>query len=174
MWIRRDDVAPRGQWGQDPRPSIQPLGAARRCVDVAGREARVKTDSVTTWRASVSVEQDNASLRLNPGQRAELLPQGDGWRLGALLSDAFASWAMRTDEPAASSPGLDEMTGADTLARYATGRESDEYGWIWSPRGVALPRLGSLPPGTVWVTPWGWTWVDQALGLSPLPLRALG
>lgn len=167
VWIRREDVA-REISIKTPGSSIQPLGAALLRVDVAGRDARVKTDSVTAWRASVSVEQDGASLRLNPGQRAERLPQGDGWRLGAPLSDAFASWAMRTDEPATPSPGLDEMTGADTLARYGDWYESDEYGQVWSPRGVDRDWAPYRQGRWVWVTPWGWTWVDQApWGFAP-------
>jgi hypothetical protein len=61
-----------------------------------------------------------------------------------------------------------EMTGVEDLDRHGRWEQSDEYGALWIPRGVAV---GWAPYSTghwVWISPWGWTWVDDApWGFAP-------
>ncbi len=167
VWVRNPDVAG-GVVLRTARSTVRPLGAALFRVDAAGSESTAGTDHVTAWRAPVEIEQSRSALRLNPGQRAELNDRGD-WRLGTPRSDAFAQWALNTEEPLpADQPPLGEMTGVQALSSHGQWSQTAEYGWIWTPLRVDIGWAPYQRGRWVWMSPWGWTWVDAApWGFAP-------
>ena len=61
-----------------------------------------------------------------------------------------------------------EMTGYEDLDAYGVWREVPGYGWCWAPTGVAVGWAPYRYGHWVWISPWGWTWVeDEPWGFAP-------
>src|SRR5438309_5774511 len=81
-------------------------------------------------------------------------------------NDDFDRWSSerdrRWDRSAAPKYVSDDVVGYEDLDEYGGWRSVPEYGTVWFPRttvaGWAPYRYGHW----VWVSPWGWTWVDDA------------
>ena len=128
-----------------------------------------------SWRGDLRVD-DSARLTAATGQRLELFrdPRTNElrhvWR--GLAEDAFSSWAQaedRRDERVASSGHVSpEMTGAEDLDRWGTWDRHPDYGTVWYPREVRADWTPYRHGRWAWVSPWGWTWVDEApWGFAP-------
>jgi hypothetical protein len=83
----------------------------------------------------------------------------------------FDDWAvqredrMRLRESPYVSP---EMTGAEALQGHGVWRVEPTVGAVWYPTAVALDWAPYRYGRWVWVSPWGWTWVDDAAwGFAP-------
>ena len=96
--------------------------------------------------------------------------QGDISRLGPRT--AFENWAnerARRSERSISSRYVGEgVIGYEDLDAHGHWAHEPEYGYVWYPRyvvsGWAPYRFGRW----VWVSPWGWTWIDDARwGFAP-------
>jgi len=86
--------------------------------------------------------------------------------------DDFDEWAdqrdLREDHAVARRYVSDDVIGYEDLDDYGGWRPVPEYGTIWYPHvtvvGWAPYRYGHW----AWVSPWGWTWVDDApWGFAP-------
>ena len=86
--------------------------------------------------------------------------------------DSFDSWCderdLREDHAVARRYVSDDVIGYEDLDDYGGWRPVPEYGTVWFPHvtmvGWAPYRFGHW----VWVSPWGWTWVDDApWGFAP-------
>ena len=86
--------------------------------------------------------------------------------------DSFDSWCderdLREDHSAAKRYVSDDVIGYEDLDDYGGWRPVPEYGTVWFPHvsvvGWAPYRYGHW----VWISPWGWTWVDDApWGFAP-------
>ena len=61
-----------------------------------------------------------------------------------------------------------DMTGYEDLDQYGSWRTLPEYGAVWVPTRVAPGWAPYRHGHWVWVSPWGWTWVDDApWGFAP-------
>src|SRR5205085_11868393 len=61
-----------------------------------------------------------------------------------------------------------QMTGYEDLDRYGSWRTLPEYGAVWTPTRIAADWAPYRHGHWVWVSPWGWTWVDDApWGFAP-------
>jgi hypothetical protein len=84
----------------------------------------------------------------------------------------FDSWSAerdrREDHVASTRYVSSYMTGYEDLDHYGTWRSVPEYGAVWVPARVA-PGWAPYRYGRwVWVSPWGWTWIDDApWGFAP-------
>jgi hypothetical protein len=87
-------------------------------------------------------------------------------------NDDFDRWCgdrdRRWDRSTAPKYVSDDVVGYEDLDEYGGWRPVPEYGTVWFPRttvaGWAPYRYGHW----VWVSPWGWTWVDDApWGFAP-------
>jgi hypothetical protein len=87
-------------------------------------------------------------------------------------ADAFDSWCderdLREDHSVARRYVSDDVIGYEDLDDYGGWRPVQEYGTVWFPHvavvGWAPYRFGHW----VWISPWGWTWVDDApWGFAP-------
>ncbi len=133
------------------------------------------TSHLTVNSGSAVYEGPGSALTVNSGPRAEFWIDRANvaqYTLTEPKRDAFAAWSGvrdRNDDRNASTRYVSpEMTGVEELDRHGRWEQSDEYGALWIPRGVAT---GWAPYSTghwVWISPWGWTWVDDApWGFAP-------
>jgi hypothetical protein len=85
---------------------------------------------------------------------------------------AFEAWAYdraaREDRSVSSRYVSNEVIGHEDLDDYGDWLHEPSYGYVWRPRYVghdwAPYRFGQW----VWVSPWGWTWLDDARwGFAP-------
>jgi FecR protein len=137
----------------------QPLGPGSFRFDA--RQEDRDDFSATAWRSPLRIEQDDATLTLRPGQRAEWTADG-GWRRTLPAADAFARWALvQDDAPATPDPASTEMTGVDQLRQHGDWNHTADWGWLWTPQDVG-PGWAPYREGRwAWVAPWGWTWIDD-------------
>ena len=86
--------------------------------------------------------------------------------------DDFDSWSAerdrREDRSSSAQYVSDDVVGYEDLDDYGGWRPVPEYGTVWFPRttvvGWAPYRYGHW----AWISPWGWTWVDDApWGFAP-------
>jgi len=86
--------------------------------------------------------------------------------------DSFDSWCderdLREDHAVARRYVSDDVIGYEDLDDYGGWRPVPDYGTVWFPHvsvvGWAPYRFGHW----VWISPWGWTWVDDApWGFAP-------
>jgi hypothetical protein len=83
----------------------------------------------------------------------------DGWS---------AAREQQVEDAASTEYVPSDVPGTQDLDNNGTWQEIPEYGYVWTPTTVVA---GWVPYGRgrwVWVTPWGWTWVDAAAwGYAP-------
>lgn len=90
----------------------------------------------------------------------------------APMPNEFDQWCAERDRREAQSQSVRyvprDMIGYEDLDQYGTWRPMPPYGMVWVPMNV--------PPGWApyhsghwaWVSPWGWTWIDDApWGFAP-------
>lgn len=135
-------------------------------------DRRGELASGSNWRGLLRATTAEVVLTVEPGQRLEL-PPGAGnaqARWSQPADDAFAAAFLREAELAGSTPAevSSQLTGVGDLARHGTWQQHPQFGWVWTPSGMA-PNWAPYRQGQwVWVQPWGWTWVDAApWGFAP-------
>ena len=87
-------------------------------------------------------------------------------------ADEFDRWAAERDqrhERVASARYVStQMTGYEDLDAHGSWRTVPEYGAVWVPTRVAPGWAPYRHGHWVWMSPWGWTWVDDApWGFAP-------
>jgi len=91
---------------------------------------------------------------------------------GYLGDDDFDRWCgdrdSRWDRSQSARYVSDDVVGYEDLDEYGGWRSTPDYGTVWFPHttvvGWAPYRYGHW----VWISPWGWTWVDDApWGFAP-------
>jgi hypothetical protein len=87
-------------------------------------------------------------------------------------ADEFANWAFqrdsRDDQSDSSNYVSPEMTGYEDLDEYGTWSYVAGYGPCWRPASIAVGWAPYRFGHWVWVSPWGWTWVeDEPWGFAP-------
>ena len=61
-----------------------------------------------------------------------------------------------------------DIAGVEDLDRNGTWRQIPEYGWSWTPTGVAVGWQPYRAGRWIWQDPWGWTWVStERWGWAP-------
>ena len=86
--------------------------------------------------------------------------------------DDFDRWSNSRDprwEHSASARYVsDDAVGYEDLDENGQWDSDPEYGTVWYPRNVAVDWAPYRYGHWVWVSPWGWTWVDDASwGFAP-------
>ena len=152
-------------------------GEARFKPERSGHYRFDRVDDTTlagAWRGALRVD-DKEGFILETGQRAEFWRERRGlkFKWGNLAGDAFADWVQRDDQAdeqrsASNRYVSPEMTGAEDLDRAGRWERHPEYGAIWYPSDVREDWAPYRYGRWVWVSPWGWTWVDEASwGFAP-------
>jgi hypothetical protein len=96
--------------------------------------------------------------------------EGQGVQFSMLgAPDEFDSWSLERDrgyERVASSPTAEyvspDVTGYEDLNDNGTWSSEAEYGYVWTPSRVSAGWAPYQYGRWVWVSPWGWTWIDDA------------
>ena len=91
---------------------------------------------------------------------------------GAALADRFDLWAAdrdRREDLSVSARYIPRETlGYQQLDTYGDWQQDPAYGAVWLPRAVPVNWAPYRAGHWDWVSPWGWTWVDDApWGFAP-------
>ncbi|MEO8387762.1 DUF6600 domain-containing protein [Polaromonas sp.] len=98
----------------------------------------------------------------------QLTPAGPG----AALQDSFDKWAAdrdrREDQSVSARYVPRETVGYQQLDAYGTWNQDPGFGAVWIPHAVPANWAPYRAGHWAWVSPWGWTWVDDApWGFAP-------
>ena len=121
----------------------------------------------TVWNGEGEVSGGGDSYRLFAGQQGEFTGVDRlSYNVGQIAQpDDFGQWAMsrdeREDRVQSRAYVSDEMTGYEDLDDYGQWHEAAGYGNVWTPVGVAVDWAPYRYGHWVFVSPWGWTWVEQ-------------
>jgi hypothetical protein len=129
---------------------------------------------VTVWKGEGHATGDGPAVRIRSHQRARFT---SGTSLAheiyeAPQPDGFDDWCrvrnQREDHSVSAryvSPGV---IGYEDLDEYGSWRTVPTYGAIWVPTVVSAGWAPYRYGHWVWISPWGWTWVDDASwGFAP-------
>ncbi len=132
------------------------------------------TSSATVLSGQLQYEEDGTALPVQAGQRVEFwkdngVPQ---YATSQPARDDFSNWVASLESRESRSVSTRyvsaEMTGVEDLDRYGRWEAQTEYGPVWIPRAVAPGWAPYRMGHWTWVSPWGWTWVDDApWGFAP-------
>lgn len=144
-------------------------GDYRLDVDPAGNTTRVVAQS----GSGVIYGDGVAPVTLQSRQQAnfsgtQLTPAGPG----AAQQDSFDLWAAardrREDQSVSARYIPRETVGYQQLDSYGNWSQDPSYGAVWIPRAVPVNWAPYRVGHWAWVSPWGWTWVDDApWGFAP-------
>ena len=135
------------------------------------REAgRIRVDAnpdgslVDVFDGVALVETDGSTFSLRAGRRVEMR---EGDLLTALaVRTSFDDWArlrdQQDDRVVSDRYVTTEMTGYEELDRHGSWSDNSEYGPVWLPRHVSSGWAPYRDGRWTWVSPWGWTWIDNA------------
>jgi hypothetical protein len=130
--------------------------------------------AVTAFFGRVRIDINRSTFVVGSGQRGELAASPmPSFEITALAADRFDEWAAardaREDSVRSAAYVSRETTGVEVLDDYGDWRAVEDYGPVWFPRGVPATWAPYRYGRWVWVSPWGWTWVDEApWGFAPL------
>ncbi|MBC7608418.1 MAG: chromosome partitioning protein ParA [Polaromonas sp.] len=91
---------------------------------------------------------------------------------GSSVQDSFDVWAAARDQREEQSVSARyvprEMVGYQQLDSYGDWSQDPSYGAVWLPRAVPANWAPYRAGHWNWITPWGWTWIDDApWGFAP-------
>jgi DNA segregation ATPase FtsK/SpoIIIE-like protein len=137
-------------------------GSYRISVDPSGIETMV---GVRSGQADVLTPDSRFTVQGNEQARITGT-QTPGYDIAAMPPmDEFDRWAAardrREDRIAATRYVPREMTGYEDLDEYGAWRDMPEYGSVWVPAEVPVGWAPYRYGHWVWISPWGWTWVDS-------------
>jgi len=140
-------------------------------IDVDRRDGLT---AVTAFSGSVRIGIGRSTFVVGNGQRGELAASPMiRFEITTAAADRFDEWVAardaREDTVRSAAYVSRETTGVELLDAYGDWRPVDEYGPVWFPRGVPASWAPYRYGRWIWVSPWGWTWVDEApWGFAPL------
>src|SRR5947209_3308845 len=130
--------------------------------------------TATVWHGSAEITGGGSSYRLGDGQQGSFSGVDDlRYDVGEIgREDDFSRWSMdrdrRSDRVRSAEYVSPEVTGYEDLDEYGQWNNDPEYGNVWTPRGVAVDWAPYRYGHWVYVSPWGWTWVeDEPWGFAP-------
>jgi len=148
-----------------PNVAVAFLGPGDYRVEVndAGDTTVVKvsggTAEVTGGGQDFAVHPQQLATFTGTGEVAE-----DVASLGA--PDAFDRWAYDRDRQAQDAQAWSyvspDVVGAEDLDQNGTWESTPEDGSVWAPNTVAVGWAPYRFGHWMWISPWGWTWVDDA------------
>jgi hypothetical protein len=158
--VRNPDVL-RGFRLTTPQGQILLKEPGRYRVDV---DRLPDTTVVNVFDGLAVLDSGGSSLTVRANRRAEL--HQDDIRTTMAARDGFDDWAMlrdqREDRIVSERYVGREMTGYEDLDQYGAWSDDREYGPLWAPRHVPSGWVPYRDGRWTWVSPWGWTWVDNA------------
>ncbi|HSY09059.1 MAG TPA: DUF6600 domain-containing protein [Steroidobacteraceae bacterium] len=154
-----------------PNVAVSLLGPGDYRVEVneAGDATVVKVSGGTA-----EVSGGGQDFAVHPQQRATFSGATELSEAVASLGapDAFDTWAYSRDRQAQAAQAWSyvapEVVGAEDLDQNGTWQSTPDEGYVWAPTTVAVGWAPYRFGHWVWISPWGWTWVDDApWGFAP-------
>jgi len=128
----------------------------------------------TVYRGEAEITGSGNSYRLDAGQEGTFSGIDQlSYDVSDIRSpDDFDRWAMSRDEREDRARSRDyvsaDMTGYEDLDDYGRWRSDPQYGNVWQPIGVPVDWAPYRYGHWAFVSPWGWTWVeDEPWGFAP-------
>jgi hypothetical protein len=128
----------------------------------------------TTWHGRGRVTGGGLSYTVVAGQSATFTGSDHlDYDLGQVpAQDNFDQWAFdrdgREDDADSANYVSREMTGYEDLDADGTWSYEAGYGEVWAPTVVAVGWAPYRFGHWIWISPWGWTWVeDEPWGFAP-------
>ena len=89
------------------------------------------------------------------------------WQSATLgAPDEFDDWSAQRERGVAESASAgyvaSDIPGTQDLENNGQWQQAPEYGYVWVPTAVVVGWVPYRYGRWLWVTPWGWTWVDDA------------
>lgn len=135
------------------------------------------TTIVQVRNGQANVVGDRQSFTMDANERAELRGDEEQARLAAQFTtigalDDFDEWAAarnaRAERAATSRYVAADIIGYEDLDDEGEWYLDSEFGYAWYPTRVAVDWAPYRFGRWVWVSPWGWTWLDNARwGFAP-------
>ncbi len=132
------------------------------------------TSVVTVWKGEGDATGEGPSVRVRAHEQARF---SGGTSLAHTFAaapglDGFDDWGrvrdQREDRSISAQYVSRDVIGYEDLDDYGYWQTVPSYGPIWVPRGVAAGWAPYRYGHWVWISPWGWTWVDDApWGFAP-------
>jgi hypothetical protein len=110
-----------------------------------GQTVSIAAQQQVTFNGAGAVSYDVAAL----GAPDEL----DGWS---------ASRDQQAEDSASSEYVASNVPGTQDLDNSGTWQQTPEYGYAWTPTAVVAGWAPYRFGHWAWVSPWGWTWIDNA------------
>jgi Family of unknown function (DUF6600)/FecR protein len=152
-----------------PNSVVSVLQPGDYTLQAAGTQTIVKN-----YDGAVEVSGGNFSYAVGAQEQGTFadLPSFNA-EIGAITPRSeFEAWAYARDAayaaPVASNYVAPDVVGYRDLDSYGTWSATTNYGYVWQPSYVSVGWAPYRYGRWVWVTPWGWTWVDDApWGFAP-------
>lgn len=142
--------------------SLERPGSYRIGVDDAGNTVVAMRDG----QAQV-ITGTGQSVVLRGGQGAQFSASGDVDVAPLGAADDFDRWCAQraqrwTRNQDTSQYVSSDVVGSEELDNNGEWRQEPDYGYVWYPTQVAVDWAPYRYGRWLWVSPWGWTWVDSA------------
>ena len=131
------------------------------------------TTVITVWGGEGKSATDGTSIVLHANEQVRFTANVISGQVHAAPAvDDFDRWASSRDQRMDHSKSAryvsPDVPGSEDLDEYGTWSETPDYGAVWQPRGVAVGWSPYRDGHWIWVSPWGWTWVeDEPWGYAP-------
>ena len=166
-----------------PRGVMRILAAGQYHLDAGTTEGPTRFE---VFDGRAELQRDGGNTGLARGQAALINPDNT-LSMASAEPDPLDQWAFDRDRgpaPSANTAGAPpppppssvatapyvspEMTGGADLEAYGSWDSSPDYGQVWYPSGVAADWAPYTYGHWGWVSPWGWTWIDdEPWGFAP-------
>ena len=130
--------------------------------------------TVTIRDGNGEISGGGQSFTLNTRQQAVITgDQQIDYRVNsAPITDAWDQWCTardrREDQSQSARYVSREIPGYEDLDQYGAWSNQSGYGDVWMPNGVSAGWAPYRDGHWAWITPWGWTWIDDApWGFAP-------
>ncbi len=149
------------------------------------RPGRYRINVNDAGDGTVVVVRDGEGEVTGGGSAYTLHPREEGWFNGTDYveadiqgiredADDFDHWCFdrdrREDHAISARYVSDDVIGYEDLDDYGGWRPVPEYGTVWFPHTVVVGWAPYRYGHWVWISPWGWTWVDdEPWGFAPFP-----
>jgi hypothetical protein len=142
-------------------------------------EYRLSVDGAGTTSIAVHNGQAQASpgqgpeMNLQTGQRAVFGANGSYAIMPMTAPDEFDLWCQQREADWADAASNGQYVSSDAvgyqdLDQYGNWQAEPDYGEVWFPSQLAVDWVPYGDGRWAWVSPWGWTWIDQARwGFAP-------
>lgn len=127
------------------------------------------TSALIVRRGEANITTATEDQSADAGDRVWIRGSGDATRVDVSAAPAEDAWDLwcdsrdrQEDDSASARYCSQDMEGYQILDSYGSWRQVPEYGIAWAPSETPAGWSPFHSGHWAWVSPWGWTWVDDA------------